>query len=160
MPYKKFDKKYWFKMLEEEQIMNDNYERRVKALEAAKLRKLKRSGQNGRESHQKTEARKNAMLENVVYDEIELEIMKNNRMGKSIDASKHMEKIKTAEEQAQYDNFYQSKIQTVRRRGLIDQMLMDNKKSLFTYATKKYRWKGEEGDFESKNLTEYYRCYN
>ena len=55
---------------------------------------------------------------------------------------------------------YESKNQTVRRRALVDQMLMNNKKADFTYATKKYRWMGEEGDFKSDDLTAYYRVYN
>ena len=40
----------------------------------------------------------------------------------------------------------------VRRRAVIDQMLLNNKKADFSYATNKYKWGGEEGVFESKEL--------
>ena len=40
----------------------------------------------------------------------------------------------------------------IRRRAVIDQMLLRNPKADFSYAIKKYKWGGEDGAFESKDL--------
>jgi len=105
------------------------------------------------------EIKKAIMYENTTYDEIELAIIKkhkeeqfNTMLGKA--------KGKKVEKNEAISYGYKSVTQTVRRRALVDQMLMDNKKADFTYATKKYRWCGEEGDFKSDDLVEYYRIYN
>ena len=48
----------------------------------------------------------------------------------------------------------------VRRRAVIDQMLLNNTKADFSYATAKYKWGGEDGAFENKDLSAWFRVYN
>ena len=50
--------------------------------------------------------------------------------------------------------------QYLRRRALVDQMLMSNKKADFSYATHKRKWKGEEGVFNSDDLAAWFRVWN
>ena len=48
----------------------------------------------------------------------------------------------------------------LRRRALVDQMLMSNKKADFSYATHKRKWRGEEGVFNSDDLAAWFRVWN
>jgi len=48
----------------------------------------------------------------------------------------------------------------VRRRAVIDQILLKNDKADFSYATNKYKWSGENGNFESKQLGAWFKVYN
>ena len=43
-------------------------------------------------------------------------------------------------------------LEFIRRRAVIDQMLLRNPKADFSHAIKKYKWGGEDGFFESKDL--------
>lgn len=106
------------------------------------------------------EVKRKIAYENTSYDEIELAIMQKNKDEQFAQVMGLAKKKKKEENNDMCHTGYESKTQTVRRRALVDQMLMNNKKADFTYATKKYRWKGEEGDFKSDDLTAYYRVYN
>ena len=48
----------------------------------------------------------------------------------------------------------------LRRRALVDQMLLSNKKADFSYADKKRRFFGEHGTFASTDLEAWFRVYN
>jgi hypothetical protein len=48
----------------------------------------------------------------------------------------------------------------VRRRAVIDQLLLKNDKADFSYATNKYKWAGENGTFEPKQLGAWFKVYN
>ena len=50
--------------------------------------------------------------------------------------------------------------QFVRRRALVDQMLMSNKKTDFSYADEKRVFHGENGAFSSVDLAAWFRLYN
>ena len=50
--------------------------------------------------------------------------------------------------------------QYVRKRALVDQMLMTNKRADFSYADKKRVFTGENGAFNSVDLAEWFRVYN
>ena len=39
-------------------------------------------------------------------------------------------------------------------------MLLKNSKADFSYAIKKYKWGGEDGAFESKDLQQWFKVYN
>jgi len=39
-------------------------------------------------------------------------------------------------------------------------MLLKNNKADFSYATNKYKWVGEEGAFEAKELGAWFKVYN
>jgi hypothetical protein len=48
----------------------------------------------------------------------------------------------------------------VRRRALVDPMLLNNKKTYFSYAINKRTFFGENGTFNSVDLAEWYRVWN
>lgn len=69
------------------------------------------------------------------------------------------------DEKKDEDRIGEYKGKFIKRRALIDQMLLDNKKADFSYAEKKYKWKtGNEdegkGYFSGIDLAEWYRVYN
>ena len=47
-----------------------------------------------------------------------------------------------------------------RRRAVIDQNLLNNDKAEFSYATSKYKWGGEGGAFNTKDLSKWLKVYN
>ena len=48
----------------------------------------------------------------------------------------------------------------IRRRAVIDQLLLKNDKADFSYATNKYKWGGENGTFVAKELGAWFKVYN
>lgn len=48
----------------------------------------------------------------------------------------------------------------VARKALVDEQLAVNNKADFSYAVKRYKWAGEQGDFNSVDLAAWYRVYH
>ena len=48
----------------------------------------------------------------------------------------------------------------IKKRALVDQMLLQNEVRDFTYAERKIRFLGEEGAFNSSDLAEYYQVFD
>lgn len=77
-------------------------------------------------------------------------IKKKKKGAKKLDANESFDEYDDVDEDLMY----------VRRRAVIDQLLLKNNKADFSYATNKYKWGGEEGSFEGKELGEWFRVYN
>ena len=110
---------------------------------------------------EKEEARKLAQKEKIEFDEIEKSIIEKYKgvsipvVGKKKDKKKdgNKEQMEGYEEEG-YKGGY------VKRRALVDQQLMDNKKAHFSYADRKRRFFGEHGTFNSVDLAAWYSVYD
>lgn len=93
------------------------------------------------------------------YDEIEKELLKKFKGQGLMLAMKNAKTESEEEEDSDYEE-EPFRGQYVRRRALVDQMLLDNKKTDFSYAIHKRAFFGEGGTFNSVDLAAWYRVWN
>ena len=153
MPEKKFDREYW-DMLQQE-------EAKRKMLLQAEADRKKREAESviAEEKRMKKFIKQRKAEGRPEYDEIEKELLKKYK-GQSLMLAMKNTKTESEEEEDSDYEVEPFKGQFVRRRALVDQMLLDNKKTDFSYAIHKRAFYGEGGTFNSVDLAAWYRVWN
>ena len=94
-------------------------------------------------------------------DEVEKQIIENNLNGDHISKKKKKKNDNEEDDEEGDDDLIKDyKGKFIKRRALVDQMLMDNTRADFSYAHHKWRWKGANGVYNSVPLADWHRVYN
>ena len=99
-------------------------------------------------SRAKEEAKHSAEKEVIKLDDVEQAILRNVVKGVQ----------KPIEQEVDLELKYKGKY--MKRRALVDQLLLKNEKRHVSHAQQKWRWVGDQGAFENENLQDWFTVHD